>query len=101
MRVAATGDIRTIDAGRVRYRTWDGDDAERSFANVGSVGMSGAVVKWQFTGPQIAVAGDGGDGVLAEVVPFEGFFHQQGQSGGSHLGQLLEGFAPAVDARIR
>jgi diacylglycerol kinase family enzyme len=45
VRVAATGDIRTIDAGRVRYRTWAGDDAERWFANVGSVGMSGAVAQ--------------------------------------------------------
>jgi diacylglycerol kinase (ATP) len=45
VRVAATGDLRTIDAGRVRYRTWDGDDAERWFANVGSVGMSGAVAQ--------------------------------------------------------
>ena len=31
--------------GRVRYRTWDGEDAERWFANVGSVGMSGAVAQ--------------------------------------------------------
>jgi len=29
----------------VRYRTWAGDDAERWFANVGSVGMSGAVAQ--------------------------------------------------------
>ena len=45
VRVAATGDVRTIDAGRVRYRTWAGDEAERWFANVGSVGMSGAVAQ--------------------------------------------------------
>lgn len=45
VRVAATGKPRTIDAGRVRYRTWGGDDAERWFANVGSVGMSGAVAQ--------------------------------------------------------
>lgn len=45
VRVAAAGDVRTIDAGRVRYRTWAGDEAERWFANMGSVGMSGAVAQ--------------------------------------------------------
>ena len=45
VRVAATGTARTIDAGRVSYRTWAGEDAERWFANVGSVGMSGAVAQ--------------------------------------------------------
>ncbi len=45
VRVALDGAIRTIDAGHVRYRTWDGEDAERFFANVGSVGMSGAVAQ--------------------------------------------------------
>ena len=43
--LALDGATRTIDAGRVRYRTWDGEDAERWFANVGSVGMSGAVAQ--------------------------------------------------------
>jgi diacylglycerol kinase family enzyme len=37
--------VRTIDAGRVAYRTWDGEEAVRWFANVGSVGMSGAVAQ--------------------------------------------------------
>jgi diacylglycerol kinase (ATP) len=45
VRVALTGDTRTVDAGRVRYRTWSGDDASRWFANVGTVGMSGAVAQ--------------------------------------------------------
>ncbi|HUY44632.1 MAG TPA: diacylglycerol kinase family protein [Streptosporangiaceae bacterium] len=45
VRVAAGGNTRTIDAGRVRYRTWAGEEAERFFANVGSVGMSGAVAQ--------------------------------------------------------
>ena len=45
VRVALEGETRTIDAGRVRYRTWAGDEAERWFANVGSVGMSGAVAQ--------------------------------------------------------
>ncbi len=45
VRVAVDGDERTIDAGRVRYRTWAGDEETRFFANVGSVGMSGAVAQ--------------------------------------------------------
>ncbi len=45
VRVALDGATRTIDAGRVRYRTWGGEEAERWFANVGSVGMSGAVAQ--------------------------------------------------------
>jgi len=45
VRVALDGDVRTIDAGRVRYRTWEGVEVERWFANVGSVGMSGAVAQ--------------------------------------------------------
>jgi YegS/Rv2252/BmrU family lipid kinase len=43
--VARDGRPRIIDAGLVRYRTWGGEDAERWFANVGSVGMSGAVAQ--------------------------------------------------------
>jgi YegS/Rv2252/BmrU family lipid kinase len=45
VRTALNGTVRTVDAGRVRFRTWSGDDAERWFANVGSVGMSGAVAQ--------------------------------------------------------
>ena len=45
VRVAADGATRTIDAGRVTYRTWAGASAERFFGNVGSVGMSGAVAQ--------------------------------------------------------
>jgi YegS/Rv2252/BmrU family lipid kinase len=45
VRVAVEGDTRTIDAARVAYRTWSGEDATRWFANVGSVGMSGAVAQ--------------------------------------------------------
>jgi diacylglycerol kinase (ATP) len=45
VRVALEGTPRTIDAGRVRYRTWGGEEAVRWFANVGSVGMSGAVAQ--------------------------------------------------------
>ena len=45
VRIARDGAPRTIDAGRVRYRTWDGRDAVRWFWNVGTVGMSGAVAQ--------------------------------------------------------
>jgi YegS/Rv2252/BmrU family lipid kinase len=45
VRVARDGGVRAVDAGRVRHRTWDGAEAERWFANVGSVGMSGAVAR--------------------------------------------------------
>jgi len=45
VRTALTGATRTIDVGRVSYRTWDGRDAERYVANVGSVGMSAAVAQ--------------------------------------------------------
>jgi YegS/Rv2252/BmrU family lipid kinase len=45
VRCALGGATRTIDAGRVAHRTWPGEAAERWFANVGSVGMSGAVAQ--------------------------------------------------------
>ena len=45
VRVALEGDVRTIDAGHVTYLTWSGETAERYFANVSSVGMSGAVAQ--------------------------------------------------------
>jgi YegS/Rv2252/BmrU family lipid kinase len=45
VRVAVSGNTRTIDAGLVHYRAWSGEEAERWFANVGSVGMSGAVAQ--------------------------------------------------------
>jgi YegS/Rv2252/BmrU family lipid kinase len=45
VRTARTGTVRTIDLGRVSYRTWAGEDAERHVANVGSVGMSAAVAQ--------------------------------------------------------
>ena len=45
VRVAATGDPRAFDLGRVAYREWSGADGERYFANVGSVGMSAAVAR--------------------------------------------------------
>ena len=45
VRVALGGATRTIDAGRVTSRTWEGGEALRHLVNVGSVGMSGAVAQ--------------------------------------------------------
>jgi diacylglycerol kinase (ATP) len=45
VRIAVEGVPRTIDVGRVSYRRWNGDEAERLLANVGSVGMSAAVAQ--------------------------------------------------------
>ncbi len=45
VRAAAGDTTRMIDAGRVTYRAWDGSEEVRFYANVGSVGMSGAVAQ--------------------------------------------------------
>ena len=45
VRIAVDGATRTIDLGRVHYRTWAGEPAERYLVNVGSVGMSAAVAQ--------------------------------------------------------
>lgn len=45
VRVAVEGPPRTIDVGRVSYLEWSGAEAERYFANIGSVGMSAAVAQ--------------------------------------------------------
>ncbi len=103
VRVALDGDVRTVDAGRVRYRSREGGEAERWFANVGSVGMSGAVAErangmskalggrvtffyaltrvflaWRNT--EISVALDGGErrGRMHDVVVANGVWHAGG-----------------------
>ncbi|MHB8642919.1 MAG: diacylglycerol/lipid kinase family protein [Gaiellaceae bacterium] len=43
--IALHGKTVEIDLGRVTYRAWSGADETRWFANVASVGMSGAVAK--------------------------------------------------------
>jgi diacylglycerol kinase (ATP) len=43
--VATRGRARTIDLGRVTYRPWAGGEAQSLFANVASVGMSGAIAQ--------------------------------------------------------
>jgi diacylglycerol kinase (ATP) len=43
--VALNGRTRTIDLGRVTYHAWGGDEEQAWFANVASVGMSGAIAR--------------------------------------------------------
>ena len=43
--VARSGRAREIDLGRVRYRSWQGGEAQSWFANVASAGMSGAIAE--------------------------------------------------------
>ena len=43
--VALGGRTRTIDLGHVTYQTWAGGEARAWFANVASVGMSGAIAR--------------------------------------------------------
>jgi diacylglycerol kinase (ATP) len=45
LRVARDGRAREIDAGRARYRSWQGGDRGSYFANIASAGMSGAIAK--------------------------------------------------------
>jgi YegS/Rv2252/BmrU family lipid kinase len=43
--VALSGRARTIDLGRVTYHAWAGGEEQAWFANVASVGMSGAIAQ--------------------------------------------------------
>jgi len=43
--VALSGTVRAIDAGRITYRSWSGEDVSAYFANSASAGMSGAVAQ--------------------------------------------------------
>lgn len=45
VRVALAGRTRAIDLGRATYRSWEGREEQAYFANIASVGMSGAVAK--------------------------------------------------------
>jgi YegS/Rv2252/BmrU family lipid kinase len=45
VRVALGGTVRTIDAGRVTYRSWSGAESVSTFANIASAGMSGAIAQ--------------------------------------------------------
>jgi diacylglycerol kinase (ATP) len=44
-RVALEGKARTIDLGRVTYRSWAGEEEQAWFANIASAGMSGAIAQ--------------------------------------------------------
>jgi YegS/Rv2252/BmrU family lipid kinase len=43
--VALEGDVRDVDAGRVTFRTWAGEEGTAHFANVASAGISGAIAQ--------------------------------------------------------
>jgi diacylglycerol kinase (ATP) len=45
LEVARAGRPREIDLGRASFRSWQGEPAERYFANIASAGMSGAIAK--------------------------------------------------------
>lgn len=45
IRTALSGETRVLDLGRVSYRAWSGGDAEGWFANVGGIGISGAIAR--------------------------------------------------------
>ena len=45
VRVVLEGTTRNVDAGRVDYRAWSGEERTSWFANVGSAGMSGAIAQ--------------------------------------------------------
>jgi diacylglycerol kinase (ATP) len=45
LRVAAEGELRTIDAGRASFRDWDGSPAEGYFVNFAGAGISGAIAR--------------------------------------------------------
>jgi YegS/Rv2252/BmrU family lipid kinase len=95
--VALSGRPRTIDLGRVRYRSWRGGEAESWFANVASAGMSGAIAeranettkalggkasylwatlavfaRWRVGTVRVAVDGEERDGRMHDVVVANG-----------------------------
>jgi YegS/Rv2252/BmrU family lipid kinase len=45
IRIAVEGRTRTIDAGRVDFRAWNGEPRTSWFANIASAGMSGAIAQ--------------------------------------------------------
>jgi len=45
VRTVLEGRVRNIDAGRVTYRAWNGDDRTGWFANIASAGISGAIAQ--------------------------------------------------------
>jgi YegS/Rv2252/BmrU family lipid kinase len=45
VRIAVDGSTRTVDLGRATFRAWSGVEETQLFANIASVGMSGAIAK--------------------------------------------------------
>jgi diacylglycerol kinase (ATP) len=100
IQVARSGVARKIDAGHIRYRAADGSEATRYFANVASVGMSGAVaaranatskalggrltffyaltrefLRWHNCEVSVSVAGETRGAPMHDVVVANGAFH--------------------------
>ena len=95
--VATSGGTRTIDAGLVRYLTWDGAPAEAYSANFGGAGISGAIARranasskalggrlsffwatvavfarWKSTDVRVSVDGESREGPMFEVLVTNG-----------------------------
>jgi diacylglycerol kinase (ATP) len=45
LEVARSGSPRLVDAGRARFKAWDGSDGEAFFANFAGAGISGAIAR--------------------------------------------------------
>ncbi len=98
-RVALAGNEREVDLGLVTYRAWAGDELRAAFANVASVGMSGAIAAranetskalggkasylwatfrvfaaWSPTAVRVTVDGERREGRMTDVVVANGRF---------------------------
>jgi diacylglycerol kinase (ATP) len=98
-RVALAGKEREVDLGLVTYRAWAGDELRAAFANVASVGMSGAIAAranettkalggkasylwatfrvfaaWSPTAVRVTVDGERREGRMSDVVVANGRF---------------------------
>jgi YegS/Rv2252/BmrU family lipid kinase len=106
VRVALEGRVRTLDAGRVEYRAWNGEERLGWFVNVGSAGMSGAIARransgskalggrisylaailavfarWEVSDVEVTVDGERRSGPMHDVVVANGAFF----GGGLHI----------------
>lgn len=106
VRVALEGRVRTLDAGRVTYRSWSGDERVGWFANIASAGMSGAIAqrandnsklfggrlsylaaivavfaRWQVSEVEVEVDGEHRRGPMHDVVVANGAYF----GGGLHI----------------
>ena len=106
LEVARSGRARVIDAGRVRYRAWSGEEATGHFVNIASAGMSGAVAqranasskalggrvsffwatlavfaRWRNTEIEVEVGGERRSGLMEDVIVANGEY----LAGGMHM----------------